>query len=91
MSQPLAAYNKLMIRIGEITLKKGNRGLFERRLIANIRRRIESKGAFDIRLIQSRLYVSPLDDGIDLGEIIPLVLPIFGVVSVSPVLAFDGS
>ena len=80
----------ILARLGEITLKKLNRGKFERRLIENISRRLKSIGSFSVVQTQSRLWIEPQAEGLDLEAAMKCVLSVFGVVSVSPVWRFGG-
>lgn len=80
----------ILARLGEITLKKLNRGKFERRLIENISRRLKSIGSFSVVQTQSRLWIEPQAEGLDLEAAMKCVLSVFGVVSVSPVWRFSG-
>ncbi len=81
----------IMVRIGEITLKGLNRNKFERRLISNMRRRLERLGQFTITKAQSRIYIEAMERSADLEAAMQAIQPVFGVVSVSPVWIFDGS
>ena len=49
----------ILARIGEIALKGLNRGQFERRLIGNIKRRLQAFGRFAIEQRQSRIWIVP--------------------------------
>lgn len=81
----------ILVRLGEITLKGLNRGVFEHRLIANIRRRIKEAGRFSIRQMNSRLWITPLEQDSDLESAMKAITNVFGVVSVSPAWRFSGT
>ena len=54
-----------LLKLGEIVLKGANKRQFESRLRQNVRRRMKAYGNFDVYLMQSTLYVEPLDDECD--------------------------
>ncbi|MGI6333571.1 MAG: tRNA uracil 4-sulfurtransferase ThiI [Saccharofermentanales bacterium] len=78
----------ILARFGEIALKGLNRGQFERRLIGNIKRRLQPLGRFAIELRQSRIWIEPVEEIADFEPILAAVTSVFGIVSASPVWRF---
>lgn len=72
----------ILIKLGEVVLKGLNRRSFEDVLLKNIRRRIESLGGFDVREIQSTVYVTPRD-GADIADAEERIAKIFGIAAYS--------
>ncbi|MFW6046246.1 MAG: tRNA uracil 4-sulfurtransferase ThiI [Candidatus Woesearchaeota archaeon] len=74
-----------IIRYGEIALKKGNRRMFEDKLISNIRQKLFAKNVkFKIKKVWGRIYLYPMDDNERFHKIINLVLSnTAGIVSFS--------
>ena len=54
-----------LLKLGEIVLKGANKRQFESRLRQNVRRRMKKYGNFDVYLMQSTVYVEPMDDDCD--------------------------
>ena len=78
-----------LLKLGEIVLKGANKRQFEARLRANIRRRMKFYGNFDVYLMQSTVYVEPLDDACDMDGAWEACRSIFGVVSLCRCRACD--
>ena len=70
-----------LMKLGEIILKGANKRQFENRLRQNVRRRMKSYGNFDVYIMQSTVYVQPMDDECDLDGAWDACKSIFGVVS----------
>ena len=70
-----------LLKLGEIVLKGANKRQFESKLRQNIRRRMKAYGNFDVYLIQSTVYVEPMDDAADVDGAWEACNSIFGVVS----------
>jgi thiamine biosynthesis protein ThiI len=70
-----------LMKLGEIVLKGANKRQFENKLRQNIRRRVKAYGNFDVYLMQSTVYVQPMDDECDLEGAWEACHSIFGVVS----------
>ena len=70
-----------LLKLGEIVLKGANKRQFESRLRQNVRRRMKKFGNFDVYLMQSTLYVEPLEDSCDVDGAWEDCRSIFGVVS----------
>ena len=50
-----------LMKLGEIVLKGANKRQFENKLRQNVRRRMKPFGNFDVYIMQSTVYVQPLD------------------------------
>ena len=72
----------ILVKLGEIVLKGLNRRNFEDVLIKNIRRRIAALGGFDVREIQSTVYVTP-KEGADIADAEERISKIFGIAAYS--------
>ena len=70
-----------LLKLGEIVLKGANKRQFEAKLRANVRRRMRHYGNFDVYLMQSTVYVEPMDDQCDVDGAWEACHTIFGVVS----------
>ncbi len=70
-----------LLKLGEIVLKGANKRQFESRLRQNVRRRMKAYGNFDVYLMQSTLYVEPMDEACDVEGAWEACRSIFGVVS----------
>ena len=70
-----------LLKLGEIVLKGGNKRQFEDKLRQNIRRRMKPYGNFDVYIMQSTVYVEPLDDEADVDSAWEACSSIFGLVS----------
>ena len=70
-----------LLKLGEIVLKGANKRQFLDKLRQNIRRRMRSYGNFDVYIIQSTVYVEPMDDEADVEGAWEACHSIFGLVS----------
>lgn len=70
-----------LMKLGEVVLKGANKRQFENRLRHNVRRRMEPFGNFDVYILQSTVYIQPMDDQADLDGAWEACHSIFGVVS----------
>ena len=70
-----------LLKLGEIVLKGANKRQFESKLRQNVRRRMKAYGNFDVYLMQSTLYVEPMDDDCDVDGAWEACHSVFGVVS----------
>ena len=70
-----------LLKLGEIVLKGSNKRQFENRLRQNIRRRMKAYGNFDVFIMQSTVYVEPMDEQCDVDGAWEACNSIFGVVS----------
>lgn len=71
----------ILAKVGEVVLKGLNRKSFEDLLVKNIRRKLNSLGAFEVKASQSTIRITPLDDNIDMDEAADKVGKVFGVVA----------
>jgi thiamine biosynthesis protein ThiI len=69
------------MKLGEIVLKGANKRQFENKLRQNVRRRMKPYGNFDVYIMQSTVYVQPLDEEADVEGAWDACHSIFGVVS----------
>ena len=70
-----------LMKLGEIVLKGSNKRQFENKLRQNVRRRMKPFGNFDVYIMQSTVYVQPMDDEADVEGAWEACQSIFGVVS----------
>ena len=70
-----------LLKLGEIVLKGANKRQFESKLRQNVRRRMKAYGNFDVYIMQSTVYVEPMDDMADVDGAWEACRAIFGVVS----------
>ena len=70
-----------LLKLGEIVLKGANKRQFEDKLRQNVRRRMRPFGNFDVYLMQSTIYVEPMDDEADVDGAWDACGTIFGLVS----------
>ena len=70
-----------LLKLGEIVLKGANKRQFESRLRQNVRRRMKPYGNFDVYIMQSTVYVEPMDEAADVDGAWEACRSIFGVVS----------
>lgn len=75
----------ILLKYGEIALKGLNKPLFERKLIDNIKSRLDRIGKFSIKSSQSTIYVEPLEKA-DVNEAIEALKKVFGIVNICPVV-----
>lgn len=73
----------ILLKLGEVVLKGGNRHLFETRIRTNISRRLRPIGDFEVYFRQSTIYVEPKDDFADMDEAFEALKCVFGPVSLS--------
>ena len=70
-----------LLKLGEIVLKGANKRQFEDKLRQNVRRRMKPYGNFDVYIMQSTVYVEPMDDEADVDGAWDACHAIFGLVS----------
>ena len=70
-----------LMKLGEIVLKGQNKRQFENTLRQNVRRRMKPYGEFDVYIMQSTVYVEPMNDECDVDGAWEACHYIFGVVS----------
>ena len=71
----------ILCKLGEVVLKGANKRQFEGRLRQNVRRRMKPFGNFDVYIMQSTVYVEPMDEAADVDGAWEACHSIFGVVS----------
>ena len=70
-----------LLKLGEIVLKGANKRQFEAKLRSNVKRRMRHYGNFDVYIMQSTVYVEPMDEMADVDGAWDACHTIFGVVS----------
>ena len=70
-----------LLKLGEIVLKGANKRQFEDKLRQNVRRRMRPYGNFDVYLMQSTVYVEPMDDEADIDGAWDACGSVFGLAS----------
>ena len=70
-----------LMKLGEIVLKGATKRQFENKLRQNVRRRMKPYGNFDVYIMQSTVYVQPMDEEADVDGAWEACHSIFGVVS----------
>ena len=70
-----------LLKLGEIVLKGTNKRQFENKLRQNVRRRMRNYGDFDVYIMQSTVYVEPMDENADVDGAWEACKSIFGLVS----------
>ncbi|MBE6945486.1 MAG: tRNA 4-thiouridine(8) synthase ThiI [Ruminococcaceae bacterium] len=70
-----------LMKLGEIVLKGQNKRQFENTLRQNVRRRMKPYGEFDVYIMQSTVYVEPMNEDCDVDGAWEACHYIFGVVS----------
>ena len=70
-----------LLKLGEIVLKGANKRQFENKLRQNVRRRMKKYGNFDVYILQSTVYVEPMDEEADVDGAWAACRSIIGVVS----------
>ncbi len=81
----------ILCKYGEIALKGLNKSSFESTLVKNVKRRLRHFGKFDYWRSQSTLYISPLEESIDMDEVLEAVGKIFGIVKMYKALEVEKS
>ncbi len=76
----------ILLKYGEIALKGLNKPLFERKLLDNIKSRLDRIGKFSVRRAQSTVYVEPLAETADMQQALKILEKIFGIVNICPVV-----
>ena len=71
-----------LLKLGEIVLKGSNKRQFEAKLRSNVRRRVKPFGEFDVYLMQSTIYVEPMNDEADVDGAWDACKTIFGIVNI---------
>ena len=69
----------ILCKYGEIALKGLNKSSFENILVKNVKRRLRFCGKFKYTRSQSTLYIEPLDENIDIDDVVEKLRKIFGI------------
>ena len=72
----------ILCKLGEVVLKGLNRRSFEDKLIANIRRRVQHCGPFQVYSKQSTIYVIPQSEECRMEEAYEACRQVFGIIAV---------
>ena len=70
----------ILCKYGEIALKGLNKSTFESMMMKSIRRRLKKFGDIKITKAQSTVYVEPMNDDIDVDEVVDRLSKIFGII-----------
>ena len=70
----------ILCKYGEIALKGLNKSTFESMMMKSIRRRLKKFGEINITRAQSTVYVEPVDENIDVDEVVDRLSKIFGII-----------
>ncbi len=73
----------ILLKLGELVLKGGNRHSFEEKLMTNARRRLKSYGKFKIYTRQSTTYIEPQEDTCDMDGAYEAMKYLFGAVGLT--------
>ena len=79
----------ILLKLGELVLKGGNRHSFEEKLMSNARRRLKPYGKFKIYTRQSTTYIEPQEESCDMDGAYEEMKKLFGVVGLSRARACD--
>lgn len=81
-------YDKLIVRNGEISIKKKNKFEFVNALMRNLRAATKNMEGVKVTKNNNRIELN-LADGVDYKEVISKIKNIFGVVTISPAMSGD--
>ena len=70
----------ILCKYGEIALKGLNKSTFESMMMKSIRRRLKKFGEIKITKAQSTVYIEPVDESIDVDEVVDRLSKIFGII-----------
>ncbi len=70
----------ILCKYGEIALKGLNKSTFESMMMKSIRRRLKKFGEIKITKAQSTVYIEPVDENIDVDEVVDRLSKIFGII-----------
>ena len=80
-------YSAFIVKYTEIALKGKNRGYFEKALVTQVRRQLDTcAGSFSVRHVNGRVYVEGSD--FDFDEVIAALQRVFGVNAICPAVTF---
>lgn len=90
MKSPDLPYNAILCRYSEIGTKGRNRHIFEKMLVANIRKALRGMGPVLVKRVYGRIFITPVDgdvfSGPDVQHLRQQIPHIFGLVSASPAI-----
>ncbi|MDE6087079.1 MAG: tRNA 4-thiouridine(8) synthase ThiI, partial [Oscillospiraceae bacterium] len=72
----------ILVKFGEMALKGQNKYSFEDALFRQIKYRLKNTGNFRYSSAQSTIYIEPLEESIDLDEVIAILSKVFGIASI---------
>ena len=70
----------ILCKYGEIALKGLNKSTFESMMMKSIRRRLKKFGEIKITKAQSTVYIEPVDENIDVDDVVDRLSKIFGII-----------
>lgn len=73
----------ILLKLGEIVLKGLNRRSFEQKLMNNIKYRLQKIGEFKTYLMQSTVYIEPVDELSDMDAAFDAMKQVFGIISLN--------
>ena len=73
----------ILLKLGEIVLKGLNRRSFEQKLMNNIKYRLQKIGDFKTYLMQSTVYIEPVDEFSDMDAAFDAMTKVFGIATVN--------
>ena len=73
----------ILLKLGELVLKGGNRHSFEEKLMSNAKRRLKPFGKFKVYTRQSTTYIEPQEDTCDMDGAYEAMKMLFGAVGVT--------
>lgn len=76
--------NVLIVKYGEIAIRKNNRKFFVEKLLRTIRKNLDPIGDYYVVKEQGRLIVEDREGEIDFDQVIPKIICIMGIIGVSP-------
>lgn len=79
----------ILIKLGEIVLKGLNRKIFEKKLLSNIRYRLSKYGEFDVKCMQSTIYVEAKNDEADVDGAFEAMGKVFGIIALTRAAACE--
>lgn len=76
----------ILLKMGEMVLKGLNRARFEQRLLDSVKKNLAPLGVFEVRSMQSTVYIEPLDDSPDMAAAFEVCSRVFGIAALSRAL-----
>jgi len=73
----------LLCKYGEIVLKGLNKSYFEKTLLRTLKERLAGCGNFDVRAMQSTVYIEAMDENSLIEDALERAKKVFGIVAVS--------